>query len=243
MHLATPMSRQAGYSGANCLDRNSQTKETMKNSKKRSRQPSAKRGSLLSPEASGGITAGKGFDFQTRYAACCLPLWLQETSFQQLFFEGSGDIDIRFTDQGKSHRTHIQVKDHEVSPCELKSVVDQFNRLDLDLPGVYSHFTLACPSLSATIRPIESGLARLRGAKPFYDDVPDALAPTKQDVDERLRNSGLSAQSDFILAKVFIDIGHGDLHHDDRAVDLFIARLLSHPDLWEAPDDGAAGIR
>ena len=130
MHLATPMSRQAGYSGANCLDRNSQTKETMKNFKKAFAP--AERQARVFAIARGvrDIMAGKGFDFQTRYAACCLPLWLQETSFQQLFFEGSGDIDIRFTDQGKSHRTHIQVKDHEVSPCELKSVVDQFNRLD-----------------------------------------------------------------------------------------------------------------
>jgi len=44
------------------------------------------RGSLLSPEATGGITAGKGFDFQTRYAACHLPVWLQQGGFHQLFF-------------------------------------------------------------------------------------------------------------------------------------------------------------
>src|SRR5712692_9975941 len=85
-------------------------------------------GSLLSPESMGGITAGKGFDFQTRYAACHLPVWLLEGTFHQLFFEGTGDIDIRFTDAGKSFRVHIQVKDHEVSPSELRSVVEHFSR-------------------------------------------------------------------------------------------------------------------
>jgi len=54
------------------------------------------RGSLLSPESMGGITAGKGFDFQTRYTACHLPVWLLEGAFHQLFFEGTGDIDIRY---------------------------------------------------------------------------------------------------------------------------------------------------
>ena len=202
----------------------------MTDSPERPDEPRANRGSLLSPEAVGGINAGKGFDFQTRYAACHLPIWLLEEAFHQLFFEGTGDIDIRFTEEGKSFRIHIQVKDHEVSPSELKSVVEHFSHLDSDLPQAYKCFTLACPSLSPTVRSIETGFARLRGAKPFYDDLPDALAPTKQELDERLRRSDLGDYIDFIHSKVFIDVGHGDLHHDDRAVDLFIARLLSHPE-------------
>ena len=35
---------------------------------------------------------------------------------------------------------------------------------------------------------------------------------------------------EFIHEKVFIEIGHGDLCHDDRAIELFVARLLSHPE-------------
>ena len=41
-------------------------------------------GSLLAPEAMGGIAAGKGFDFQTRYAACYVPVWLLKKVFQHL---------------------------------------------------------------------------------------------------------------------------------------------------------------
>src|SRR5437899_431933 len=86
-------------------------------------------GSLLAPGAMGGIIASKGFDFQTRYAACNVPLWLLEAGFHQLFFEGTGDIDIRYTEGGKSSRIHIQVKDHDVQPAELKTVIEQFARL------------------------------------------------------------------------------------------------------------------
>jgi hypothetical protein len=157
-------------------------------------------------------------------------VWLLEGSFHQLFYEGFGDIDIRFIEAGKSSRIHIQVKDHEVSPAELKSVVDHFSRLDSGLPGVYKRFTLACPTLSVTARPVETGLARLRGAQPFYDDAPEALTPTKDELDERLRDCGLTDYIDFIHAKVFIEVGHGDLHHDERANELFIARLLKHPE-------------
>lgn len=188
-------------------------------------------GSLISPETMGGIVGGKGYDFQTRYTVCHLPLWLQEGAFHQIFSEGTGDIDIRYVEHGKSTRKHIQTKDHEVAPAEFKEVIETFQRFDAGMPLVYQAFTLACPALSPTMRSIETGLARLRGARPFYDDVAGVLTPTKNDVDERMQKQGLSAeQIEFIHQKVTIEVGHGDLSHDDRALEIFIARLLSHPE-------------
>ena len=58
-------------------------KASATNGKPSDRKPSYP-GSLLSLEAMGGINAGKGFDFQTRYAACGVPRWLLETTFHQL---------------------------------------------------------------------------------------------------------------------------------------------------------------
>lgn len=187
------------------------------------------RASLLASESVGGIAAGTGFDFQTRYAVCHLPLWMQDGSFHQLFFEGTGDIDVRFLTAGASTRIHIQVKDHEVGPAEFRAVLEQFQKLDIGLPGVYQRFTLACPALSATLRPLENALNRYRGAKSFYDDFPTALGQTKQGLDDHMRKVGVQEFSEFILAKVFIDVGHGDLRHDDRAMELFVARLLNLP--------------
>lgn len=186
-------------------------------------------GSLLSAEAVGGIVAGGGFDFQTRYAACHLPLWLQQGQFHQMLFEGTGDIDIRFADGQSSSRIHIQVKDHEVQPSELKTVVEQFVQADSGMPGVYQQFTLACPGLSQTLRSVETALARFRGAKPFYDDAPEALAATQQELDTRLQKVGLGDHVEFVRAKFRIEVGHGDLRHDERAVELFVSRLLAHP--------------
>jgi len=201
---------------------------------KKKEESSAHPGSLLAPQSMGGINAGKGFDFQTRYAACNIPLWLLEAAFHQLFFEGTGDIDIRYTESGgETSRIHIQVKDHDVQPAELREAIEQFSRLNSDLPSTYKSFNLVCPSLSPTIRPIETGLARLRGAKAFYDDNPAALTPTKEEVDQRLRDAGLDGYIDFIHAKVHIDVGHSDMHHDDRALGQFVNRILSHPEFAE----------
>ena len=124
------------------------------------------------------------------------------------------------------------MKDHEVAPAKFKKLIAQFRTFDKDLPGIYKCFTLVCPSLSAKLRPVETGLSRLRNAKPFYDDAVEALAPTREELGQRLRKVGLGDDESvkFILSKVSIEIGHGDLHHDDRAVDLFIGRLLNHPE-------------
>ena len=110
-------------------------------------------------------------------------------------------------------------------------MIETFRGFDLGMRGVYQQFILACPSLSAQMRPIEAGLARLRGGKPFYDDVAWALDDTREDVDERMRKHDLTEeQIQFIHDKVFIEVGHGDLSHDERALELFIARLLAHPE-------------
>jgi hypothetical protein len=196
------------------------------------RRTKKKAGSLLSAEAMGGINAGKGFDFQTRYTACRLPAWLLEAAFHQLFYEGTGDIDVRYTQADRVERIHIQVKDHEVAPAEFKKVLAHFRRLNTEQVDLYKCFTLVCPTLSSKLRPIETGLSRFRSATPFYDDAADALTPTKDELAKRLRKIGLTNNDDieFVLSKVSIEIGHGDLHHDDRAVDLFVGRLLSHPE-------------
>lgn len=189
------------------------------------------KGSLLSPAAMGGINAGKGFDFQTRYTVCHLPIWLQDGAFHQLFTEGTGDIDVRYIEDGKSRRKHIQTKDHDVTPAEFKDIIEAFRDFDARMPDVYQEFRLACPSLSPQMRPIETGLSRFRNAKPFYNDEALALAPTQAALDERMRNVGLGDDEiAFIHKKVFIDVGHGDLAHDERALDLFVARMLTHPE-------------
>ena len=56
------------------------------------------------------------------------------------------------------------------------------------------------------------------------------LIPTEQDLAERLQKAKLEAYARFIRSKVYIEIGHGDLRYDERASELFISRLLEHPD-------------
>lgn len=194
----------------------------------------ARPGSLLSPEAMGGIVAGKGFGFQTRYAVCQLPGWLLDPAFHQLFHEGTGDFDVRFRQGGQSSRIHIQVKDHDVTPAECREAIEHFRKLDYEHPQAYGCFKLVCPGLADSLRVVENGLARLRSAKPFYDDLPTALAATKADVDERMRKAGLNQeQIDFIHSKVYLEIVPVNLNQDEHASNIFVAEILKHPEYRE----------
>lgn len=193
------------------------------------KKPRRTGGPLLSPQALGGIVAAGGFDFQDRYTVCHLPIWLQH-GLLQVFSEGTGDIDVRFAREDAETRLHFQVKDHEVGPTELREVMNAFATIDAQMPGVYQRFTLVCPSLSSTLRPLERGLARFRNAQPFYDNVPDALASTHDEVVRRLSAAGLDQRADFALQKLYFDVGHNALKHDDGDLDVFTSRMLSHPD-------------
>ena len=97
----------------------------------------------------GGLIAGGGFDFQTRYAACGIPLWLLEATFQQLLYEGAGDIDIRYQEEEKSSRTFMQVKDHDVQPAEFKEVIKHFiaSRYRTSQIPINASRSSACPYL------------------------------------------------------------------------------------------------
>lgn len=93
--------------------------------------------------------------------------------------------------------------------CWLRNCIEAHTetRRDSDSPDTYKSFTLVCPSLSAVLRPVATGLARLRGAESFYDDKPGSLKPTKEEVDKRLRKAGLDDYIDFICAKVYFGVG------------------------------------
>jgi cellulose biosynthesis protein BcsQ len=198
---------------------------------RRSRDAARHAGSLTGPEGEGGIRAEKGFAFQARYAACKIPVWLLETGFDGLLYEGTGDIDLRYQQDRSSFRVHIQTKNHEIAPAEFKEIVERFRSWDRGMPEVYRYFTLVCPSLSAKMEAIEAGLGRLRNVEGFYEDRPDALTPTKNEVDERLRGIGLTHDEvDFVHSKVYFEIGYADLHDDEVAQDMFVVRLIKHPE-------------
>ncbi|MDN3512258.1 MAG: SAVED domain-containing protein [Candidatus Jettenia sp.] len=186
--------------------------------------------SLTSPSGMGGIIGGKGYDYQKRYIVCHIPKWIMESNFTQLFHEGTGDVDIRYSNGDEQWREHIQIKDHSISKGEFRKVIDTFVKTDKGMPEVYHYFILACPSLDQKIRSLEASIMRLRNARPFYDDTPVALAPTEHDIRKIITDLNLVDYADFILGKLHFHVGLSDFHDDERASDFFISNLQKHPE-------------
>jgi hypothetical protein len=194
------------------------------------KSPATKSASLAGPSGMGGIIGGGGYDFQSRYIACHIPEWLGDPAFTQVFHEGTGDADIEFGNSKRRKREHIQIKDHPViTKGEFKQVIDTFVGIDQGMPGAYTRFTLACPSLGPTIQPLERALKRYRDAVPFYSDKPEALKDTLQDIRKRIASLNLTSHQDFIIEKLHIQVGLNDFHNDGLACDTFAMNLVKHP--------------
>ncbi len=146
------------------------------------------------------------------------------------FSEGTGDVDLRFKTSDMVWREHVQVKNHEVTPAELREVIAGFRRRNEGMQGIYKRFILVSPGLSKEVRSLEEALVRFRRGSPFYSDEPSAMQPTEDDVRARLKSLQLSEHADFILEKVELHIAPADFRKDGRACDFFVMGMLKHPD-------------
>jgi hypothetical protein len=188
--------------------------------------------SYLHPMATGGLIGGDGYSFQDRFIVCHIPIWLRDPSFVKLMNEGSGDVDLVYSNSGMTSYEHIQVKDHQVTPGEFKDIVKGFATIDSGLDKTFRKFTLASPSVSQQIKSFADGLDRYREAKKFFNDSDGkrALATTKKELEKKIRDLGLSEYSDFMVNKLSFDIGRFDFNNNDTCRQLFIASLSDHPE-------------
>lgn len=201
-----------------------------KDRKPPARKTVTKSASLVAPMAMGGIIGGGGYDFQTRFIACHIPEWLAMNTFTQVFHEGTGDVDVEFGNSKKHEREHIQIKDHQVkTKGEFKHVIETFCGFDQRMPDAYKRFTLACPSLGPEINKLRTGIERLRQGTRFFGKGRAALRDTLDDVKGHITKLGLGKHEQFILDKLYFQLGPVDYHHDGASCDAFIGSLLKNP--------------
>src|SRR5262249_19018870 len=85
---------------------------------------------------------------------------------------------------------------------------------------------------SERLQSIEQGLARWRNIQPLYVDQPQMLKEKKDKVHMHLCQIGLTDdEADFVESKVRFDVGYADLSNDGLAQNMFVAQLLTHPQL------------
>lgn len=182
--------------------------------------------SLLSPEATGGDTAERGFKYQANLIVARISIWLSNDGFTEMIREALGDVEAKFF--SPSHgisREYIEYKNHLLQPKEFWSEISNFQQMDEQATGAFHRFILACKGVSDSLKPILNGLRRVRDAFPFYDEAQNIQDESYYQFEERVKEGGGNKEkADFIFSKVWFDIDLVDA--EDHPRELFRESLL-----------------
>lgn len=186
--------------------------------------------SLLSPQAMGGIIGGDGYSYQDRYIVCNIPQWISDPSFVKLMPEGTGDVDVVFSNSRKHFYDHIQVKNHLVTNTEFADVVKTFFQISSGIKKTYRSFYLACPGVSTDIKSLYRKIDRYSEAKKLYTgSALKALKSTEKELKASFAILKLQKYYSFILNHVKLDIGKYDFGDNNVCKHQFISYLIQHP--------------
>ena len=129
--------------------------------------------SLMAAEARGGDIAEGGFRAQDHLTIARIPRWLAEDGFTTMIREAHGDAEAAFyVPQVGLTREFVEYKDFEIQPAILREEILRFQRMANGTHNAYLRFVLSSRGHSVTVRPLHAALRRVRGALPFYADVP-----------------------------------------------------------------------
>lgn len=193
---------------------------------------------LISPQAMGGIHGGDGYTFQDRYIVCHIPIWLMDPKFVKLMPEGSGDVDVVFSENRKHFYDHIQVKDHYVRNGDFIAAVKTFSDFEQTTGKAYRKFILTCPSVGPDVKSFNEKLSRYRE---FHDNMFDpatkkALTQTKLDLKRVFKKFKIDKLFDFVLNKVHLEVNPFNFHDNTVCKKQFAATLAGHPKYKEKFD-------
>ena len=150
--------------------------------------------SLMTPEARGGGIAEGGFRSQDHLILARVPGWLAEDGFTALIREAHGDAEASFHVPGAGLvREFVEYKDHEIQPADFRAEIARFSAMHSGAPGAHRRFVLSTRGLSPTLRPVHAALDRVRGALPFYADVPAITLASYNDYEAAAAKLEISA--------------------------------------------------
>jgi hypothetical protein len=166
--------------------------------------------SLLDRKATGGLYAWGAFRAQTRYIGLELPVWMAKDDFRGFQAERNEDVDVSFATAGVVARDQHQVKMTELSPVDIRELVEGFRERNSDqlASGAIRRFVIVCPYLTSPARALANSL-RIFRTRDFSESTADTVVRdvTLRELRQRFEGEGLSSSFNFILERV-------DFHQD-----------------------------
>jgi len=167
---------------------------------------SRSRPSVLAPEASGGIVAQDGFQYQSALISSEVPRLLRYDGFTEMIEESLGDWEVKVYVPSRGLGIHfVEFKNHQVSPSEFWKEIARFRATYEAAPGTFLRYELVCAGVAPSLASIVNGLERLRKTIPFYGCASSVAAASREEFTERVLKHGESTETaDFLLHSVDI---------------------------------------
>lgn len=159
---------------------------------------------LFDRQATGGVTARNGFDYQDAFLLENIPRFLAQGAFSQVVSELLGDIEIRyFRPGGGTYCVLYEAKRHQLTKAELWEEVAHFQELHKKSPDEYVQFVLLCGDFVGEYQALFNKLDRYRGPAVALNADSSIRATAETDILETIVRLGQPADmARFVLDRV-----------------------------------------
>jgi len=169
---------------------------------------------LFERQATGGVVARQGFEYQDAFLLEQLPALLSHGAFSHLVSECLGDIEFRYhRPGGGTFCAAIEAKREQLSVNEVWAEVARFEEMHDAAPDEFVRFQLVCGDYSGVFDPLFNKLKRLHGVAASLNPDSAVLTAAQQEVEDTIVAMGqTAATARFVMERVsFIKYSDGNV--------------------------------
>ncbi len=159
---------------------------------------------LFEAQATGGVVARGGFEYQDAYLLQNFPKYLAQGAFSHAVSELLGDIEVRYhRPSGDTYCVLYEAKGYQLSEKDFWIEIDRFAELHGKAPDEYVSFVLVCTDYLNKLAPLFNKLDRLRGPGVSLNADSTIRAAAEADVVDTILKLGRPREAaEFVLARV-----------------------------------------
>ncbi|MEX3963344.1 dsDNA nuclease domain-containing protein [Paraburkholderia sp. EG286B] len=180
---------------------------------------------LFQRQATGGVVARNGFEYQDAFLLENIPRFLAQGAFSHAVSELLGDVEIRyFRPGGGTYCVLYEAKRHQLTKTELWAEVAHFWELHEKSPAEYVQFVLLCGDFVGEYQGLFGKLNRYRGPAVALNADSSIRATAEADILDTIVKAGQTREmARFVFERVsFVQ------YRDDNVDAGFGTRLEEH---------------
>ncbi|WP_175720171.1 dsDNA nuclease domain-containing protein [Burkholderia anthina] len=159
---------------------------------------------LFDRQATGGVVARNGFEYQDAFLLEHIPRFLAQGAFSEIVSELLGDVEIRyFRPDGGTYCVLYEAKRHQLTKAELWAEIAHFRELHEKSPTEYVQFVLLCGDFVGEYQALFGKLNRYRGPAVALNADSSIRATAEADILDTIVKFGQTLEmARFVLDRV-----------------------------------------